>query len=126
MMGHTEEDAMSYFSVWIDKQHAFIYEFTVDDVLETKMQAHGAHDEAHTEKFYHEVAQKLNNAKEVLLMGPGVAKDQFKHHCEKHHHNQLAHAIVGVRAMEGHPTKAMMMSKAHEFFKTYHNWTKNY
>lgn len=117
---------MSYFSVWIDKEHAFIYEFTADAVNESKLSAHGAHDDAHREKFYHLVAQKLTGAKEVFLMGPGVAKDQFKHHCEDHHHAQLAKSIVGVKAMEGHPTKAMMLDKAHEFFKSYHTWTKNY
>ncbi len=117
---------MSYFSVWIDKQHAFIYEFSATDVVETKMEAHGGHDEAHKEKFFHSVAQKLGNAKEVFLMGPGVAKDQFKHHCENHHHAKLAQAIVGVKPMEGHPTKAMMLGQASEFFKNYHSWTKNY
>ncbi len=117
---------MSYYSVWIDKQHAFIYEFTPTEVVETKLMAHGDKDEAHTEKFYHSVAEKLTSANEVFLMGPGVAKDQFKHHCENHHHAKIAKAIVGVKPMEGHPTKAMMIGQAKEFFKSYHTWTKNY
>ncbi len=117
---------MSYFSVWIDKEHAFIYEFDANGVKESKMQAHGAKDQVHTEKFFHEVAQKLSNAKELMIMGPGVAKDQFKHHLESHHHQNIAKAVVGVKPMEAHPTKAMMMKSASEFFKSYHQWTANY
>ena len=117
---------MSYYSVWIDQQHAFIYEYTPAEVIETKLKAHGDKDDAHREQFYHAVANKLSSAQEVFLMGPGVGKDQFKHHCEKHHHAHLAKAIVGVQAMDGHPTKAMMQGKAKEFFKSYHTWTKNY
>jgi len=28
--------------------------------------------------------------------------------------------------MEAHPSKAEMLSKASEFFSSYHMWTKNY
>ncbi len=119
---------MSYYSLWIDKEHAYVYKFSADGVEETKLETHGNkdHSQANTDKFYHEVAGKLTNAKELMIMGPGVAKDQFKHHCENHHHQNLAKAIVGVKAMEAHPTKAMMLEKANEFFKSYHSWTKNY
>jgi stalled ribosome rescue protein Dom34 len=117
---------MAYYSLWIDKEHAFVYEFTADGVNEIKVKSHGPNDQAHTEKFFHEVASKLNGAKELMVMGPGVAKDQFKHHCENHHHQALAKAIVGIKPMEAHPTKAMMLKSAGEFFKSYHNWTKNY
>jgi stalled ribosome rescue protein Dom34 len=119
---------MSYYSLWIDTAHAYVYKFTPNGVEETKIEAHGSKEHAHesTDKFYHEVAGKLVNAKELMIMGPGVAKDQFKHHCEDHHHQHLANAIVGVKAMESHPTKAMMLEKAGDFFKSYHSWTKNY
>ena len=33
---------------------------------------------------------------------------------------------LGVKTMEAHPTKAMMLTKAGEFFENYHSWTKNY
>jgi hypothetical protein len=61
-----------------------------------------------------------------MVMGQGAAKDQFKYLCESHHHKNLAKALVGAKEVESHPTKALMLSKASEFFKNYHQWTKNY
>ncbi|MGZ3789291.1 MAG: hypothetical protein ACXVLQ_12255 [Bacteriovorax sp.] len=119
---------MSYYALWLDHQNAFIYEFTAQGVEEKKLQSHAnVHEKNHVpDRFFHEIAEKLGGAEELMIMGPGVAKDQFKHHCENHRHNNLARAIVGVKTMEAHPTKAMMLDKAHEFFKNYHLWTKNY
>lgn len=116
---------MSYCALWLDHQNAYIYEFNADGVIEKKLESHTSKDNL-PEKFFHEIAQSLVGAKELMIMGPGVAKDQFKHHCEDHHHANLAKAIVGVKVMESHPTKAMMLEKAHEFFDSYHKWTKNY
>lgn len=115
---------MSYCALWLDHKQAYIYEFNADGVNEKKLHAHS--DEKIPSKFFHEIAQSLVGAKELMIMGPGVAKDQFKHHCEDHHHGNIAKAIVGVRTMESHPTKAMMLEKANEFFDSYHMWTKNY
>ncbi len=116
---------MSNYAVWIDHKHAYVFKFEAEGVeefqLKSKDDQHGQDD-----KFYHEVASHLTNPEELMLMGPGVAKDQFKHHCENHHHAKLAKAIVGVTTMESHPTKAMMLKKANEFFKNYHKWVKNY
>jgi stalled ribosome rescue protein Dom34 len=113
---------MSYCALWLDNQNAYIYTFTADGVDEKKLKAHS--DE--NDKFFHEIASSLSGAEELMIMGPGVAKDRFKHHCENHKHAHLVKAIVGVKTMESHPTKAMMLEKAHEFFDSYHKWTKNY
>jgi len=53
---------------------------------------HGKGDQKHKEhnKFYHEVSEKLRDLKELMIMGPGTARDEFKHHCENHNHKQLA------------------------------------
>lgn len=115
---------MSYCALWLDHQQAYIYEFNAEGVIEKKLKSHT--DEKLPTKFYHEIAQNLSGAKELMIMGPGTAKDQFKHHCEDHHHANIAKAIVGVKSMDSHPTKAMMLEKAHEFFASYHMWTKNY
>ena len=119
---------MSYCALWLDHQNAYIYTFTADGVEEAKLHSHGnEHDKNNIpDKFFHEIAGKLNGTKELMIMGPGVAKDQFKHHCENHHHNALAKVIVGTKTMAAHPTKAMMLEKAHEFFDSYHKWTKKY
>jgi stalled ribosome rescue protein Dom34 len=115
---------MSYYALWIDHKHAFIYKFDATGTTETMLEGHGH--KTHDDTFYHSVAHALQDAKELLVMGPGEAKSEFKHHCEKHHHPQLAKAIVGVKPMESHPTKAMMLDAAKEFFKHHHMFTKNY
>lgn len=127
---------MSYYALWIDHQHAYVYKYTAQGVEEVKYEpdnhashhSHAPSDLKHKEsdKFYHKVASNLVDAEELMVMGPGVAKDEFKHHCEKHNHSKLSKAIVGVQTMGSHPTKAMMLQKASEFFKSYHMWTKNY
>jgi len=114
---------MAHYALWLDHQYAYIYKFTPTTVEEKTLKSHG-HDDA--TKFYHTVAQSVKDADELMIMGPGVAKDEFKHHCELGHHGQLAKAIKGVRPMAGHPTKAMMINEAKDFFKHLHMWTANY
>ena len=127
---------MSYYALWIDHKDALIFTFTKDGVNEEKI-ASEKHVSHHTgnpddkkdkgyDKFYHHIATKFQGAKEIMIMGPGEAKSEFKHHCENHHHKELANAIVGVEPMTSHPSKADILKKANTFFKTYHQWTKNY
>jgi stalled ribosome rescue protein Dom34 len=119
---------MSSYALWVDHKHAYVYKFTKDGVDETTLKSESEHSGGNHdhEKFFHSIAQKIGDAKELMIMGPGIAKDEFKNHCEKHHHNQIAKAIVGVRPMVAHPTKAIMIEEARDFFKHHHLWTKNY
>ena len=119
---------MSHYALWVDHQDAYVYKFGQQGIDEMKLKApaHHSGSRQNYEEFYHEIANELGDAQELVVMGPGVAKDEFKHHCEKHHHDKLAKAIVGVRSMESHPTKAMIKEQAQDFFKHYHMWTKNY
>lgn len=119
---------MSYYALWVDHQYAYVYKFNAEGVDESTLKAPAHHNHSHQEleKFYHQIAQKVGDAEELMIMGPGIAKDEFKHHCEKHHHNKLAKAIVGVQPMVAHPTAAMMKAEAKNFFKHHHLWTQNY
>jgi stalled ribosome rescue protein Dom34 len=119
---------MSSYALWVDHKHAYVYKFTNEGVDEVILKSENENSNSHhdLDKFFHTIAQSLGNAKELMIMGPGMAKEEFKNHCEKHHHKQLASAIVGVRPMAGHPTKALMVEEAREFFKHLHLWTKNY
>jgi stalled ribosome rescue protein Dom34 len=119
---------MSYYALWLDHKQAFVYKFTEKGIEETSLIAESKHPKTDIDdqKFYHSLTPMLDDAKELFIMGPGVAKDEFKHHCEKHHHSKLAKNIVGVKTMESHPTKARMLEEANSFFKNLHLWTKNY
>jgi stalled ribosome rescue protein Dom34 len=125
--------ATTYYALWVDHAHAFIYKYTANGVEETKIDSHIHADRVDNEakhkmyeKFYHDLTGKMSDAQELMIMGPRTAKDEFKHHLDKHHHQKLAKVVVGVETMRSHPTTAMMREKAGDFFKEFHLWTKNY
>ncbi len=70
------------------------------------------------EKFFHSIAGRLEGTQEILIIGPGTAKQEFRHHLEKHHHAKLAKAVVGVENAD-HPTEPQILAFARKFFKTY-------
>ncbi len=114
---------MSQYVIWLDHHYAYIYKFSLNEIDEITLKAH-AHEES--KKFFHEIAQRLSDAHELLIVGPGTAKNEFQHHCQQHHHDKLAQAIKGVVTMPSHPTKAMVTEQAREFFSRLHAWTPNY
>lgn len=121
---------MSSYVVWIDTSHAKLFNLTPQGIKTEEVKSHN-HDhhgynprDEHREhdKFYHEVAHKLTAAVEILLVGPGVGKEQFKHHLEKHHHADVAKKILAVENMD-HPTDAQVVAHAKKFFKHAHLFT---
>jgi stalled ribosome rescue protein Dom34 len=119
---------MYSYALWLDHKKAYVYKFTEKGIEETSFNAVEKHPrtDQDDQKFYHSLTPMIKDANELLIMGPGVAKDEFKHHCENHHHANLAKKIVGVKTMESHPSKARMLEEANGFFKHLHMWTKNY
>lgn len=113
---------MSHITAWIDHQHTFIFEYTAKGVEEKKMENTGGNDREHLKKFYHQVAHALGNPDQLLIVGPGTAKDEFKHHCEEHNHANLAKVIVGTETMISHPRKSEIMAVSRKFFNHYFNW----
>ncbi len=113
---------MSHTTIWIDHQHCFIFEFTAKDIQEKKMINSGNTDHEHLKKFYHDVANKLGSPDQLLIVGPGTAKDEFKHHCESHHHEGLAKKIAGTEVVKSHPSKAEILEVSKKFFNHYFLW----
>ena len=70
--------------------------------------------------FFEDVARALTSAKEILIVGNGTAKDEFKHHLEHHHKNIAAH-VVAVESIE-HPTEPQLLAMAKKKFKTIDAW----
>jgi stalled ribosome rescue protein Dom34 len=115
---------MSHATIWIDHHTAHIFEYTADGINEkvVKNDFHGKMDKEHQKKFYHQVAQELGAPKELFIVGPGTAKDEFKHHCEDHNHNNLKKAIVGVETMKEHPRQSEILAVSRKFFSKYYSW----
>lgn len=115
---------MSHTTIWIDHQTAHIFEFKSEGLKEMiiKNDHHGKTDQEHQKKFYHEVARALGQPKEIFLVGPGTAKEEFQNHCENHHHLNVKKAIVGVETMKDHPRESEILSASRKFFGKYYSW----
>ncbi len=109
--------------VWLDHRTAKIFklvpkEMETESVDRVETQGSVRHKEEMTEKYYHQLATRLNTATEVLLIGPGTAKQDFMHHLEKHHHQNVAKKVVGMETVD-HPTENQVLEKARKFFKKF-------
>lgn len=116
---------MAAIVLWLDHNHAKLYKLGAGSVSPEKMHRHEIrhHDSSdpanqkNSEKFFHEVAQALKDAQEILLMGPGLAKKHFTAHLKRHHHNDLAKKVVATLTVD-HPTDAEIVALARENFRT--------
>lgn len=119
---------MSHLVVWIEHDHAKIFTYTPgqSSKKELKNKHSGSH---HTgghehekknslQKFYHEVAVEAKGATEILIVGPGLAKTEFKSHLESHHHHDLAKTVIGVETMDK-STDGEIQNMAKKFFQKY-------
>ncbi|MGZ3775758.1 MAG: hypothetical protein ACXVCY_14450 [Pseudobdellovibrionaceae bacterium] len=94
---------MSALILWLDKEQAKLFQLDVDGVAKSNLHFHGHKHGEHTdeEKFYHQLCQHLNGVEsdKWLIVGPGVGREHFLHHLERHHPN-LKSKIVGSEKME--------------------------
>jgi stalled ribosome rescue protein Dom34 len=118
---------MSIYAILIDSQNAKVFAFAGGEVTHHAYHRHEpAHHTGHTvdaeknsEHFFHEVATHLTGATQLLLMGPGLGKEHFKSHLEKHHAHDLAQKIVAVDTVD-HPTDPQLVAHAREVFAAHH------
>jgi hypothetical protein len=118
---------MSSYVVWIDTEHAKVFKMSAEgnthhDVKNHEHSHHGFNPrDQHPDhqKFYHSVAEKLKGAGEILIVGPGLGKDHFKNHLEKHHASDLAKKVLSVESMD-HPSDPQILAHARKFFKHAH------
>jgi uncharacterized protein len=130
---------MASYVVYLDQHHAKIWKFLPGKREQSELRAEGdgssnhshqkhahgnhvAHPDTHTTQFFHALALKLRDATELLLLGPGEGKAQFKHHLEKHHHAELARSIVGIEPMD-RATDNEILAHARKFFRAHDLFT---
>ncbi len=66
------------------------------------------------QKYYHDIAEALEGASEVLVVGPANAKLQFIKHIHAHD-KDLVDKIIGVETVD-HPTDAQVVAYARKYF----------
>ena len=119
---------MSLVAIWVDHQQANIFKFTPDGikkgVIEGHFSNHHTHkmdsreEQIHEEQLFKELIPQLSDAKELLILGPGLTKVHFKKYLEKHS-TVMGKMIVGCETTD-HPTEPQLMSLASTFFNSEH------
>jgi len=114
--------------VWMDSQRAECYTLHPNGTFEHRHvvkhdfdhHTHSHRDDKHPpEKFFKDLSQSLHGVEELVLMGPGVPKEQFKRWLDQHHKNDLAKHVVGVETVD-HPTEPQIKAEAIRTFKRLH------
>lgn len=119
---------MSIFVIWVDREHARIFQFSNEKMERKHLQAR--HQDHHTHpfdgidqkkqesEFFTEVITHLAipevESTRILILGPGVAKHHFQNFLNEHQ-PALAKKVVGCETVD-HPTDAQIAALARKFF----------
>ncbi len=119
---------MSNYVVWLDSQDAHLFNLKntgieKSHIHKSEMNNHRTplkdmHKDKNADPYYHHLAEKLKDAEQILLMGPGLAKNHFKSYLDSHATHTLAPKIIGVETVEK-MTENQVMAEARKFFKHY-------
>ena len=114
--------------VWLDHAEAKVFQFNPDEVEAKVIHAPAAGGHLHHKAgvigagkghgdpgFFVSVEQALSGAGEVLVVGPGTAKQEFVHHAEKHA-KPLAKKIAAVDTVD-HLTDNQIVAHARAYFE---------
>lgn len=107
--------------VWLDHQQAHVVMFDREHVEAQRIHSRSHHKHqgkaGDTAAFYAEVAQALAGAREVLLTGPGLARNEFRNWGAEHA-KSMAAAVVDSIASD-HPSDAQLGAMAKQYFKKF-------
>lgn len=119
---------MAAYVVWMDSEKALIFNLGVSGIVKTQLKKSHVDHHSHNKKdhhadpgaehFYKELAQKVKDGQEILVVGPGLAKNHFRTYLDSHVHG-LAKKIVGLENSD-HPTDNQILAAARKFFASYH------
>ena len=115
--------SLNHAVVWIDQETAHVVHFSRDDaqfeVIKTASQHQkkgvlGGSSPDDDTGYMNEVAAAITEAKEILLVGPGMEKLAFMRHLNKHHAD-TADKVVGVETVD-HPNDGQLLMHARKYF----------
>lgn len=107
--------------VWMDHSEAHVVMFDREhmEAQRVKSRSHHKHQgkTADNAAFFGDIATALAGTHEVLLAGPGIARNQFRDWCAGHR-GAVASAIVESVSAD-HPTDAQLVAMARQYFKKF-------
>jgi stalled ribosome rescue protein Dom34 len=119
----------THVAVWLDHKEARVFTFHFDNAAEASVSA-PPHNDHHkhtrgqeglkehpedTKRFYHDLVATLQDAAELLVVGPGSAKLEFIRYLHTHDH-ALEAKVIGVETVD-HPSDGQIVAYANKYFK---------
>src|SRR5579859_6050696 len=118
----------SHVAVWLDHHEARVFQISRERFDEATFQKDEHHVRRHPDRnasaaqhpddakrFFREIAEAIDLADEVLVVGPSSAKVEFLKYVQAHH-PKLEARIVGVETVD-HPTDPQLAAFARSYFE---------
>lgn len=105
--------------VWMDHNEAHVVMFDREHIEAQRIQSRSHH--KHQGKvgdavaFYQDITQALHGTHEVLLTGPGLARNDFRTWCADHH--PATSRLIVDSITSDHPSDAQLVAMARQYFK---------
>lgn len=107
--------------VWMDHQEAHVLMFDREHVESQRIKSRSHHKhqgkQNDTSALFADIAKALEGTHEVLVTGPGKARDEFRDWCRQHY----AHVNVVDSITSDHPSDAQVVAMARQYFKKFDN-----
>ena len=107
--------------VWMDHQEAHVVMFDREHIEAKRIHSRSHHKHqgkaGDTAAFYAEVAKALTGTHEVLVAGPGLARNEFRDWCAAHQKSPAV-AIVDSIASD-HPSDGQLVALAKHYFRKF-------
>ena len=109
--------------VWMDHTEAHVVMFDREHMQAQRVKSRSHH--KHQGKvddnaaFFADIIGALAGTHEVLLAGPGLARNQFREWCDAHQAAVAATIVDSVSA--DHPTDGQLVAMARQYFKKFDN-----
>ena len=115
----------NHVAIWIDHReaHVLFFDASLNQFINSEGAAH-LHHKANTigsgnapeeHAFFHKVIQAVKDVYEILIVGPGSAKNELQKHAVAHD-PAIAKKIVGVETVD-HPTDGQVLNFAKKYFQ---------
>jgi stalled ribosome rescue protein Dom34 len=120
--------ATNHVIVWIDHVSALVLHFDVEHQESHKVVARSTHGAKQNGKrsdvsrhavpdthFFADVTEAIGDSREILIVGPAQAKDEFAVYLRKHS-PEVAKHIVGIEPLD-HPTDPQIAAFGRKYFR---------
>lgn len=107
--------------VWLDHSEAHIIHFNAEAAENEHIKLHAKHTHSGTSsdgqansEFREKIVHSIAEAREILIVGPGLEKLALMKHIIKHHHD-VSERVMSVETVD-HPTDGQLLKYARKYF----------